>query len=30
VFWAYGDGRHATASATGRTAVYGALIHIAR
>jgi hypothetical protein len=29
VFWAYGDGRHATAAATGRTAVYGALIHIA-
>jgi hypothetical protein len=30
VFWAYGDARHATASATGRTAVYGALIHMAR
>jgi hypothetical protein len=29
VFWAYGDGRHATAAATGRTAVYGALIHLA-
>jgi len=30
VFWAYGDARHATASATGRTAIYGALIHIQR
>jgi hypothetical protein len=30
VFWAYGDGRHMGAGSTGRTAVYGTLIHIAR
>jgi hypothetical protein len=29
IFWAYGDARHATTSASGRTAVYGALIRIA-
>jgi hypothetical protein len=30
VFWAYGDGRNAAGSAAGRTAVYGALIHVDR
>jgi hypothetical protein len=30
VFWAYGDGRNATRTGTGRTAIYGALIRIAR
>ncbi len=30
VFWAYGDGRHAAGSAAGRTAIYGALIHVER
>ncbi len=28
VFWAYGDGRHASGPAVGRVAVFGALIRV--